>query len=178
MSDAPPRVPTAWQLERAVSAWQQLREIYAADPTLADDEEGISRELADADITHPDVLLGRAIDAVVWCERREVEADELRREMVARRDRYRARAETIRAIIENLLIALEKTKHAAKWGAASFGTSPRSVVITDAELVPDEFWRVERTLMKDPIHDAIDAGKTVPGAVLSNPAPYLRIRKL
>jgi hypothetical protein len=178
MSDSAPRVPSAWQLERAVSAWQQLREIYAADPVLADDEEGISRELADAEITHPDVLLGRAIDAVVWCERREIEADQLRREMVQRRDRYRARAETIRSVIENLLFALEKTKHAAKWGAASLAMGPKSVVLTDAELVPDEFCRTERHVQLTLIREAIDAGEAVPGAALSNPAPVLRIKRL
>src|SRR4029077_17804561 len=107
MSDGAPRVPSAWQLERAVSAWQQLRELYASDPALADDEEVISAALADAEITHPEVLLERAIDAVVWVERREIEADELRREMVTRRDRYRARSEAIRGIIEQLLAALE-----------------------------------------------------------------------
>lgn len=173
--DSAPQVPSAWQLERAVSAWQQLRQIYAADPTLADDEEGISRELADADITHPEVLLERAIDAAVWCELREVEADNLRREMVQRRDRYRARAEQVRDIIEKLLAALKKTKHRAKLASASLGLGPPSVVLTDAELVPDEFVRTERTILLTPIHEAIDAGKHVPGAVLSNPAPVLRI---
>jgi hypothetical protein len=177
MSESAPRVPTAWQLERAVSAWQQLREIYAADPTLADDEDVISAALADAEITHPEVLLERAIDAVVWCELREIEADNLRRDMIERRDRYRARAASIRDLIEKLLIALEKTKHTAKLASASMGNGPQSVVLTDPQLVPDEFVRTERHILLTPIHEAIDAGKAVPGAVLSNPAPVLRIRR-
>jgi hypothetical protein len=177
MSDAP-RVPTAWQLERAVSAWQQLREIYASDPDLADDEEVIRAALADAEVDHPETLLDRAIDAVVWCERREIEADDLRREMTARRDKYRARAETIRRVIEDLLTALEMKSRRAKFGRAGMVIGRASVVILDAELVPDEFVRTERHILLTPIHEAIDAGKAVAGAALSNPAPYLQIRKL
>ena len=64
-SNSAPRVPSAWQLERAVSAWMQLRELYDNDPALIEDEEVISAALADAEITHPDVLLERAIDALV-----------------------------------------------------------------------------------------------------------------
>lgn len=177
MSEIAPRVPSAWQLERAVSAFQQLREFYAADPTLADDEDVIATALADAEITHPEVLLERAIDAVVWCERREVEADDLRREMVERRDRYRARSALLRDIIEKLLTALEITKHRAKLASASLGEGPQSVLLTDAQLVPDEYVRTERHILLTLIREAIDAGKTVPGAVLSNPAPVLRITK-
>jgi hypothetical protein len=177
MSDAP-RVPSAWQLERAVSAWQQLREIYANDPDLADDEEVIRSALADAEIADPHVLLERAIDAVVWAERREIEADDLRREMIARRDKYRVRAETIRRVIEDLLTALELKAHRAKLARAGMVMGRASVVILDPQLVPDEFVRTERHIQLTPIHEAIDAGRTVAGATLSNPEPYLQIRKL
>jgi hypothetical protein len=176
--DSAPRVPSAWQLERAVSAWQQLRQIYAADPSLADDEEAISAAFADAEITRPEVLLERAIDAAVWCDRREIEADDLRREMIARRDRYRARAETIRVIIEQLLTALDMKSHRAKLARAGMVMGRPSVVITDEGLVPDQYFRTERVLMKTPLGDDLEQGVVVPGAVLSNPAPYLQIRKL
>jgi Siphovirus Gp157 len=177
MSDLSPPVPSAWQLERAVSAWQQLREIYANDPALADDEDGITRELADADITHPEILLGRAIDALVWCERREVEADTLRREMIARRDRYTARAAAIRDIIEQLLTALEIKSHRARFGGATLAAGRASLVITDEQLVPDKYFRTERVLMRTPLHDDLEQGEVIPGAVLSNPAPVLRIKR-
>ena len=153
------------------------RDMRHLDPALADDEEIIAAALADAEITDPHILLERAIDAVVWCERREIEADDLRRDMTARRDRYRARAVAIRDLIEKLLNALETTKHRAKFGSVSLGAGPQSVLLTDAQLVPDEYVRTERHILLSLIRDAIDAGKEVPGAVLSNPAPVLRIRK-
>jgi hypothetical protein len=176
--DSAPRVPSGLQLERSVSAWQQLREIYAADPGLADDEEVIRSALADAQITHPETLLDRAIDALIWVERREVEADDLRREVIARRDRYRARSVTIRGVIEELLTQLELKSRRAKWGAASIAAGRPSLVLTDAELVPDQYYKTERTLMRTPLIDDLEQGVVVPGAVLSNPAPVLRIRRL
>lgn len=177
-SNSAPRVPSGWQLERAVSAWQQLRALYAADPALSEDEEVISAAMADAEITHPDILLERAIDALVWVERREVEADGLRRDVIARRDRYRARAETIRAVIQDLLTALDLKSRRTKWGAANIAMGRPSLVLTDEQLVPDQYYRTERILMKAPLIDDLEQGVVVPGAVLSNPSPVLRIRKL
>lgn len=178
MADKPPIPPSAWELERAVSTWQQLRALYASDAGLADDEEVIRSALADADISHPEMLLERAIDAVIWCDRRSDEADQLRRDMMARRDRYRVRAELIRAMIDQLMTALGTKSHRAKLGAASLAMGKPSVVLIDADAVPDEFVRTERHILRTPIHEAIDAGRQVPGAALSNPAPVLTIRKL
>lgn len=176
--DNAPRVPSGLQLERSVSAWQQLREIYAADPGLADDEEVIRVALADSETTHPEVLLDRAIDALVWIERREFEADDLRRDVIARRDRYRARGDAIRRIIEALLTELELKSRRAKWGAASMAAGRPSLVLTDEQLVPDQYYKTERTLMRTPLIDDLEQGVVVPGAVLSNAHPVLRIRKL
>jgi Siphovirus Gp157 len=173
-----PRAPSAYQIERTVSAWQQLRQMYLADPGLVEDEEVIAKALSDAEITHPDILLSRAIDALIWIERREAEADEIRREVIARRDRYRARAEAMRAMIADFMDALEVKSHHAKWGAASVGAGRPSLVVTDEQLVPNQYFKVERMLMKTPLIEALEQGEVIPGAVMSNPAPVLRIRKL
>jgi hypothetical protein len=178
MSDTAPQVPSAWQLERAVSNWQQLRGIYASDPALADDEDAIVAALADAEITHPDVLLSRAIDAAMWIDLREIEADELRRQVTARRDRYRARAEAVRLVIADLMAALEKTSHRARFGLANIAAGRPSLVLTDEQQIPPEYFKTERTLMRTPLIADLDNGKVVPGAVLSNPVPVLRIRRL
>ena len=178
MSDTAPHVPSAWQLERAVSAWQQLQALYTADPSLAEDEDVVNTTFADAETVHPRVLLERAIDALVWVERREVEADELRRAVIARRDRYRARSAAIRDIIEQLLVALELKSHRAKWGAASLAMGRPSLVLTDEQLVPEKYYRTERILMRTPLIDDLEQGEVIPGALLSNAMPVLRLRKL
>jgi hypothetical protein len=178
MSDNAPRVPSAYQLERAVSAWQQVRELYASDPALADDEEVISSALADAEITHPETLLSRAIDALVWIEQREVEADDLRRQDTARRDRYRARGATVRSLVESLLTALDKKSHRATRARAIMAMSRGAVVILDEQLLVPPFVRIERSPDKTAIREAIEAGQDVAGATMSNAAPALQIRKL
>ena len=173
-----PKIPSALQIERTVSAWQQLRAMYADDPALADDEEVVAAALADAEITHPDILLSRAIDALIWIERREVEADDIRREVIERRNRYRARSEALRAMIADMMQALEVKSHRAKWGAASVGAGRPSLVVTDEEAVPAEYFRIERVLLKTPLIEALEQGEVIPGAVMSNVPQVLRVRKL
>ena len=171
------RGPSGYAIERAVSAWQQLQAIYANDPTLADDEDVISAALADAEIPHPEVLLERAIDACIWAERREVEADDLRREMVARRDRYRARSENMRRIIADLMAAIDTRRHRAKLGRALIVRTAPSIVIIDEQALPDEYCRIVREPNKTLIHEHIDQGVIIPGAVLSNAGETVQIRK-
>jgi Siphovirus Gp157 len=179
MSDSAPRVPSAWQLEMAVSAWQQLRAAYANDPTLADDESVIAAALADEQITHPEVLLERAIDALVWIERREIEADLLRRDMTARRDRYRERGAVVKNVILDLMAALEKRTHRTRLANAVVAMTNPAVVILDADLLPDAYVRVETARIPDKlaIREAIAVGEVVPGASMSNAAPALQLRK-
>jgi hypothetical protein len=172
-----PRVPSGYQLERAMSAWQQLRDEYATDPDLLEDEQVVAETLSKADATHPAFLLDRTIDALVWIERREAEADELRREIIARRDRYRERAARVRALIEQLMSGLEMTRREAKLATASVRDGQASLVVTDEQLIPDEYFKVERTLMRTPLRDDLEQGVVVPGAVMSNPAPVLAIKR-
>jgi type I site-specific restriction endonuclease len=172
-----PRVPSGYQLERAMSAWEQLRQLYASDPELIEDEQVLSATLAEADAAQAPILLDRTIDALVWIERREAEADELRKEIVARRDRYRERAAQVRALIEQLMSGLEMTKREAKLATASVRDGQPSLVVTDEELIPAEYFKVERTLMRQPLKEDLEQGVVVPGAVMSNPAPVLAIKR-
>ena len=178
MSDGgAPRVPSGYQLERAMSAWQQLREEYATDPDLLEDEQVVAETLNKADATHPAFLLDRTIDALVWIERREAEADDLRREIIARRDRYRERAARVRALIEQLMSGLEMTRREAKLATASIRDGQPGLVITDEELIPDEYYKVERSLMRAALKDDVTQGVVVPGAVISHPEPVLTIKR-
>jgi hypothetical protein len=114
----------------------------------------------------------------MWIDLREIEADELRRQVTARRDRYRARAEAVRLVIADLMAALEKTSHRARFGLANIAAGRPSLVLTDEQQIPPEYFKTERTLMRTPLIADLDNGKVVPGAVLSNPVPVLRIRRL
>ncbi len=50
------------------------------------------------------------------------------------------------------------------------------VIITDATMLPEELCNFDITPRKKAINERIDAGETVPGAVLSNSEPSLTIR--
>ena len=178
MSEIAPRVPSAWQLERAVSAWQQIRE-RLLDQQFTIDENAIAAALAEADAQHPQALLERLIDAEVWAELREAEADNLRDRMTERRDRYRGRAATIRAAIVDLMAALEIKTQRATLATATVSAGRVGVRITDPDKLADQYVTV--TVTRNPDRTAIradlDEGVVIEGAELSNPAPILTIRR-
>jgi hypothetical protein len=174
---AAPREPSAWQIEKSLAAWQAVREALSADPDLLEDEAVIFEQMA-PETAHPDELLMRLIDACAWTERRAVEADELRSEMMQRRDRFLHRCAQMRSAIEDLMGILGHRSIAARLKRASLQRGPVGVRITDADKVPDHLCRVERTPMKSLIHAAIDAGETVAGAELSNPTDILVLRSI
>jgi hypothetical protein len=165
-----PKVPSGWQLERAVSAWEQLRELYASDPALADDEQVIRTALADAGVTHPAVLLDRVIDACAWAVTRAEEADAMRASFRDRRDRYRKRHDVLKQLAFDLLVVLGEQSRSARLGRAALRESPPGVVITDEEALEDRFVRIIREPQKSEIKKALKDGEVVEGAVLSNPA--------
>lgn len=177
-----PTPPSAWLLEQSVSLWQQLQDKLTADQSFEHDEYVVSPRLPKLDgsgetLPHPEVLLGRLIDAAIWADRRADEADNLRKRYVARRDRYSARADAIRATIEQLIEALGVSAAEGELGSAAMRRRQPSVLITDIALVPDALKDTVTTVTakKNPIGAKLKAGEAVPGAELSNPALGLTI---
>lgn len=174
-----PREPSAFRLEQAVSAFQQLRASLADDPDLAADEDVIATALASAGVDDPRVLLSRLIDGAVWAERREDEARSLENEYHARRLRYAERKERLRLIVEQMMQAIETTRHAARLATARIAEAPQSLIVTDEKAIPDEWWKVERSLRKRELGQHIkETGELVPGAILSNGGTVLKLSKV
>jgi Siphovirus Gp157 len=174
------RAPSAFQIERAMSAWHQIRESLATDPDLLT-EDAIREAFDEARATHPEELLERLIDAVWWTGREIDDANQLRAAMIARRDRYQNRETMLRLLIQQLMDALEMKSRRGRYASASLALSSRqSVVITDADALPDEFVKVTREPMRTAIGDAMrNDGLIVPGAELSTPGvPILTIRSI
>ena len=179
MSDTP-ATPSAFQIERAMSAWHQIRTALGSDPDLLT-EDAIRAAFDEAHATHPDELLARLIDAVWWTGRQIDDADMLRRLMAARRDRYQDRDTMLRLLIQDLMTALGAKAKRARYASASMAPSTRrAVVIIDPEALPDEFVKITREPRRTLISDAINNdGLVIPGATLSNPGvPVLTIRTL
>jgi lysozyme family protein len=171
-------VPSGYELERAVSAWQQLREHLISDEELVHDEGVIASALAAAQVDDPRDLLARMIDAVVWTERRAEEAKAIADEFTERRRRYESRAVNMREIVHTLMDAIPVDKYQAKLARASIVDGAASARITDETKIPDEYFKTERTLRKSDVLADLRVGVVIEGAELSNGGPTLRIARV
>jgi hypothetical protein len=178
-SQGAPRVPSAYQIERSVSLWQQLQATLSLDPDLATDEAQISDMLAKADVEHPETLLERAIVVAMYskavAERAKAEAARVSQFAA----RYEQREETLRGLIAALMDILNIEQHRTANGiVAYFGVAQPAVEIIDETRLPAEVVKVTRTPDKALIRQRLKDGRTIPGAVLGNPKRSLALRNL
>jgi Siphovirus Gp157 len=176
-ASAPP-VPSAYQLEHAISVWQQLRAELVADEELVEDENTIAVALRAADAKDPRDLCAKLVDACVWADRRAEEAKAIADEFTARRKRYEARVERFRDLIERLMAAIPVRKQAGRFARASIVAAPQSLLVTDEQLIPDEYFKVERTLRRSEVLSDLKVGVVVDGAQISNGGETLRIARV
>ena len=85
------------------------------------------------------------------------------------------RNEAVRDAIAGMMEAAALDSFGSKSAKISFGAASKSVVVTDVDLLPDQYRKVTVTPIKTEIKRAIEAGVTVPGAELSNGQRALRI---
>jgi hypothetical protein len=107
---------------------------------------------------------------------RGVEAAEA--DLGARKRRFEERIERYRSLIEQALSIAEITSKVER-PLATFSLVRRApkVEITDEAQVPSAYWKAaDPKLDKKALADALKAGATIPGAVLSNAAPSVTIR--
>jgi hypothetical protein len=176
---AAPSVPSAWLLERAISAWQQLRASMLSDEELIMDENAIAFALKQADAADPRDLLAAVIDACVWAERHAVEAKLLKNEYADRQHRYEQRLEMMRVLIEQIMRAIPVEKFPAKLARAAIVDAPQSLLVIDEGLIADEWFKVERTLRRGDLRDHLkETGEIMAGATLSNGGTALRLTKV
>ena len=173
-----PLVPSGWQLERAISAWQQLRAELVDDEELFADEAVIATTLHEAGVDDARDLLSMLIDATVWADRRADEAKAIADEFTARRKRYEANSEKFRDLIQQFMAAMPTRKHAGRFARASIAAAPPSVLVTDEQLIPNEYFKVERTLRRSDVLSDLKVGVVIDGAQLSNGGETLRIARL
>jgi hypothetical protein len=160
--------------DEALAARSLVAELARVTEDLTDDDAALAvaseTNLAEAIEA---ALLANAMDAA-HCEA----LLGLVRTLEARHDRKRDRIERRKgAILAAMEIAgLPKLELAS--ATVTVGRGKRKVLITDQELIPDEFMRerVTRTPDKDAIQKAILAQRQVSGAELSNTMPTLTVR--
>jgi len=168
--------PSAWQLEQAMSALMAGRaRLLDADPDLASDEAALTAALGVETDTVMDMIHGMLRASVVARSMADA-SDTMARDIMARRDRYKRRAEALRATVFAAMDAAEIARVELPDLTASIANGRASVVITDETALPDEYVRIERAPNKAAINDAVKQGVVIPGVEVSNAMPTLTVR--
>jgi Siphovirus Gp157 len=171
--------PSAYTIERVVATWQRAREKLAADPDLADDEMAVATAYdLDPESVHPDRLIERLVTAIAFASARQAEAKWMQTIMATRRKRYEARLLAMRTDLFNLMELLKYKKYPALAGTVSIKAGVQSVLVTDEQAIPAEYFRTVKLLNKKQLLADLKEGVVVDGALLSNGAPSPQIRGL
>lgn len=100
----------------------------------------------------------------------------MQRDMAERKARFTARAERLRDAALKLMNTIGERKIIRPDYTASVRTVPPKVIVTDETALPDPVCKFERKPDKAAIKEALEQGKTVTGATLSNGTQALSIR--
>lgn len=163
------------RLDTEAAADAALREALLREfPTLADDEPALIDTL-DGISDFPErcrALIVSHLDDKAMVAALSIRVDE----MQGRAARLTERAQRKKLLVQAAMQAAARKRFEFPEATLTMGKGRAKVIITDAEKVPDKFCKTERTPKKSEIHDAIEAGETVPGAELSNAEPTLSVR--
>ena len=168
--------PSAWQIEQAMSALMSGRAaLIANDPDLAADEAAMSDALR-AETEDVFALLHRMLRASVAARSMADAAEEMAANIIARRDRYKRRADALRSAVFAAMDALGIPKIELPDLTASIARGKPAALITDEAALPEEYWRTTRAVNKSAVNDAIKNGVVVPGVEMTNAIPSLQVR--
>jgi hypothetical protein len=155
---------------------REIQSLIAAYPELADDEE-LRASMVEGST--------EAFDVLARCVAQEAEAKAMSTALAARMDdikirvsRFEKRREAMRDLIFRVMSAANLRKAELPEATLSIRPGTAKVIVSNEDDLPDDFFRVTRSVDKAAIRDAIKAGKFVPGAELSNGEPSLSIRVL
>lgn len=152
----------------------EIDDILRTYPELAEDEE-LRRDMLEGSTSLHDVL-----SRLVTIER---DADsmgkaiaERMRDLSSRKARMDKRKEAMRALMLRVMKAGNITKAPLPEATVSVSKGRDSVVIVDADALPDALVRVERVPDKKAILEKLAANENVPGAVLKAGQETLTVR--
>lgn len=168
--------PSAWAMEQAMSALMSGRAaLLASDPDLAADEAALSDTIkAETDDVY--ALLNRVLLAAVEARTMADATDARVKDLTARRDRYKQRAETLRGTAFAAMDALGLTRLELPDLTASIARGRPVAIVTDETKLPEDYWRTTRAIDKAAINDAVKNGVVVPGVEMTNAIPNLQVR--
>jgi hypothetical protein len=155
---------------------REIQSLIAAYPELADDEE-LRASMVEGST--------EAFDVLARCVANEAEAKAMSTALAARMDdlkirvsRFEKRREAMRDLIFRVMSAADLRKAELPEATLSIRPGTAKVIVSNEDDLPDDFFRVTRSVDKAAIRDALKAGKFVPGAEMSNGEDTLSIRVL
>jgi len=172
------RPVSSYKVEQALSAWQSARSrLLSEDAELAHDEAALQLLLGDAEGDIQDILARLLRGAVHAGAMASAAADQIDA-IKGRQDRYKRRAESMRATAFAILDAIGETKVELPDLTASIRKGTQSAMIVDEAAIPDKYVEIvtTRKIDKAVILSTLKAGEEVPGAFLSNGLASLSIR--
>ncbi len=166
---------TDYRSAALVAEYTRVRDgLLASFPELADDAGAL------ADTVDGETELMDAITRLIRQSREDdaVEAalDTIIVEMRERKARIGSRSSKRREAALALLLAADVPKLDRPDFTATVSNGRAKVMISDEAAVPLDLCRIVRNPDKPAIKQALDAGREVPGALLSNPEPILTVR--
>lgn len=93
-----------------------------------------------------------------------------------REKRFEAKADSMKDVVGLIMSCAKETKYQGVAGTVSVKAIPPKPVVLDESLVPPLYFKVERSIQKSLINEAIKNGETIPGVSLDNGGSSISIR--
>lgn len=165
--------PSAWQIQQAFATLHSaMQRLHASENP---DDQELSREMAEA---NADIMqhLHHVISAAIEADSMADAAKARIRDLQERADRFKRRSAELRALAFSIMDALGMKKVVdAEYTANIRAGQPRAMIV-DAAQIPDEYWKIERSIDSAKLNADVKVGVIVPGAVLANGMPSIAIR--
>ncbi len=154
---------------------RDIRAMLAEHPVLNEDED-LRADMLDAELDFPEAI-ERVVESIREREAYAAANDALVSQYEAQAGKHRAAVLGQKQLIRTLLeaAAMTKVRLPTLGSMVSIGHGQPRVIITDEASIPDDLVRVTREPNKRAIGDRLKAGEQVPGAILSNAEPHVRI---
>ena len=153
---------------------REIAALLAANPELVDDE-ALRIDMIEGE-TDTFKVLSKLVRQVGETEAMNEGIDEYREKLRSRQIRLIRRIDALRSLIFRLMSIANIRKAQLPEATLSIKASPRKVIITDEEKIPEPFWRVIREVNKALINSTLKNNESVPGCELSNSEDTLSIR--
>jgi hypothetical protein len=151
----------------------QISLLFDQNPELAEDED-LRADMLEGSTDLHDILsklVGREREAAEIVEAIKSRIDKI----AERRNRFKDRQQALRSVILSIMQRAELRKLELAEATISVAKTGRAVQVLDEDQIPDGFFKTKRELSKTLLKEALNAGETVPGAVLDNGDVTVRI---